>query len=209
MTSITSNTGTPKLSAGPKAPLIYPGSEELTFKEFSIRATFLGGPTEDPYEGIQGLKYEDADGAERTIEYVHIKASEVQKELKETDSGHFSMGRKEYYGEQFFNMLVYVCHGVGRGLDNKSINRWKSHAIQNNVDIVVHNYPGYGNTTGPPSEDLINQDSLYLLKHIVNIRNEAKKLQGDRNVEGEDKVKDVVLLGNSIGMYSGFWIHGR
>ncbi|KAI5813570.1 Alpha/Beta hydrolase protein [Pyronema omphalodes] len=116
------------------------------------------------------------------------------------------MGRREYYGERFFNKLVYVCHGVGRGLDSMSINRWKAHAVQNNVDVVVHNYPGYGNTTGPPSEESINGDSLHLLKYIVNIRNEEKKLQDGGNVKGEDRAKDVILLGNSIGCGPTMWL---
>jgi acetyl esterase/lipase len=80
--------------------------------------------------------------------------------------------------------LVYVCHGVNRSLDKKSIDQWAKDATANNVIIVLHNYPGYGDATGPATEDQICADALQVLEHTYNMC---------------EKGKEIVLLGNSVG----------
>ncbi|CCX32674.1 Similar to Abhydrolase domain-containing protein FAM108C1; acc. no. Q7ZVZ7 [Pyronema omphalodes CBS 100304] len=85
-------------------------------------------------------------------------------------------------GNRQAEKLLYICHaGVGSCIDNTSVRRWQKHANKNNVDIFLHNYPGYGDTTGRSTEDRICQDALQLLKEVYR------------------QEQEVVLFGESIG----------
>ncbi|KAI5802106.1 hypothetical protein FPQ18DRAFT_4750 [Pyronema domesticum] len=163
-------------------------------KNFLTRATFRGKPHIDyipllrliwryffplkiiQYTSVQTLPRLDGTGS---IEYVLITPDEFI-----ADS--FSISKQRYQNKS--KKLVYVCHGVGRSLDEKSVRRWGYNASQNNVDIVVHNYPSYGNTPGPATEERICRDADELLRYV-------KK---------EDQ--EVVLLGNSIGCGPIMWL---
>ncbi|KAI5813569.1 Alpha/Beta hydrolase protein [Pyronema omphalodes] len=164
-------------------------------KNFLTRATFRGKPTIDyfpflrliwryfyplnkkiQYASIKTLPRLDGSG---DIEYALIKPDDFTPRGFSTSNGRYRDRPKK---------LVYVSHGVGRSLDEKSIKRWGYNATQNYVDIVVHNYPTYGDTPGPATEERINADTEELLRHV-------KK-------EGQE----VVVLGNSIGCGPTMWL---
>jgi hypothetical protein len=47
--------------------------------------------------------------------------------------------------------------------------------------VVLHNYPGYGGTIGPITEELLCQDALQLAESV------------------KEDDQEMVLLGNSVG----------
>lgn len=162
------------------------------FKNFSIQLTFLGGPTHDASDRIKTLtrKYDWDD--EGSIEYVVVKPGEFLPKGYDPEKCKYQEKKKK---------LVYVCHGVGRGLDKTSIERWGWNATMNNVDIVVHNYPGYGKTSGLRTEKQICDDSLYLLRHLREEYEEKYKEEHEEEYKEYGFNLDIVLLGNSIGKY--------
>ena len=48
--------------------------------------------------------------------------------------------------------------------------------------MLLHNYPGYGDTSGPITAELVCQDALQLLKKL------------------REPTQEIVLLGNSVGL---------
>jgi pimeloyl-ACP methyl ester carboxylesterase len=89
-------------------------------------------------------------------------------------------------------LIVFVCHGRGRGLDKRGVNRWAELAHQEGVSVVLHNYPGYGTTPGPRTEAQLCEDLLQLAEHI-------------RNEEWATGA-ELVVLGNSIGTGPALWM---
>lgn len=82
-------------------------------------------------------------------------------------------------------ITVFVCHGRLRSLDERSVDQWRELAEQEKVNVVLHNYPGYGNVAGPRTPKRIKDDCLELLEHV----------KGCEWAKGTE----LVLLGNSIG----------
>ncbi|KAI5801850.1 Alpha/Beta hydrolase protein, partial [Pyronema domesticum] len=92
--------------------------------------------------------------------------------------------------------LIFVCHGVNRSLDSKSVRQWQDDATRENVTIVLHNYPNYGDTPSPrATEKQICRDALQLLNY-VRYKHEGEKFRS----------YEVVILGNSIGCGPTMWL---
>jgi alpha-beta hydrolase superfamily lysophospholipase len=64
-------------------------------------------------------------------------------------------------------------------------------ARKEQVSVVLHNYPGYGDTPGPVTEAQICDDSLQLAQHILS----SEWATG----------KELVILGNSLGTGPALW----
>ena len=75
-----------------------------------------------------------------------------------------------------------------RAFSKKSVDQWEVVAKNNNVSIVLHNYPGYGDTSGPVTIELLAQDSIQLIRKIM--------------AENWAQGKELVLMGNSIGLFT-------
>lgn len=94
--------------------------------------------------------------------------------------------------------LIFVCHGVNRSLDSKSVRQWQDDATRENVTIVLHNYPNYGDTPSPrATEKQICRDALQLLNY-VRYKHEGEKFRS----------YEVVILGNSIGKLLVLYLRG-
>jgi hypothetical protein len=79
---------------------------------------------------------------------------------------------------------VFVSHGRLRALDDHSVEQWASATPQAGVNIVLRNYPGYGNTVR--GENIVNQ-----------IVEDGNTLMRACCPDGDEAVG---VLGNSIGI---------
>ncbi|KAF8250633.1 alpha/beta-hydrolase [Wilcoxina mikolae CBS 423.85] len=84
--------------------------------------------------------------------------------------------------------LVFVCHGRLRALDSRSVNQWEELAGKEGVSVVLHNYPGYGGTIGPITEERLCQDAVQLAESV------------------KEEGQELVLLGNSVGCGPTMWL---
>lgn len=78
---------------------------------------------------------------------------------------------------------ILVNHGMGRSLDEKSVERWRTWAAEKEVGVVLHNYPGCGKTPGPVTVERIIEDQRVLIKYLLT----------------KHKLSEIAVLGNSIG----------
>jgi len=65
------------------------------------------------------------------------------------------------------------------------VEQWKALAGTREVSVVLHNYPGYGGTAGPATEERLCADALQLISFVM-----AQDWAGGRS---------LCLLGNSVG----------
>ncbi|KAH8154696.1 uncharacterized protein LAJ45_01227 [Morchella importuna] len=80
--------------------------------------------------------------------------------------------------------MILVSHGQQRTLDQKSVDQWRTWGTEWGLSILLHNYPGYGNTPGPVTEDRIMADLEKLVEML-----KAKSWEEEQ----------ICLLGNSAG----------
>jgi pimeloyl-ACP methyl ester carboxylesterase len=87
--------------------------------------------------------------------------------------------------------LLFCCTGRGKVVDDAELARWQQSCVEWGVhsahrySVILHNYPGYGDSSGCVTEDLIDEDNERLIRHII----------GDLGWKGEQ----LYLFGNSIG----------
>ncbi|KAI5844139.1 Alpha/Beta hydrolase protein [Tricharina praecox] len=133
-------------------------------KELLTYFAFPGVSNRDASPYIQRLRRTDAVGE---IEYVVLIAPESPT-------------------------VVFVSHGRLRALDTTGVEQWKSLAGKRGVSVVLHNYPGYGGTAGPATEERLCADALQLVTFVM----ELKWAAGKR----------LCLLGNSVGCGPTMWL---
>lgn len=90
------------------------------------------------------------------------------------------------------NTIIYVCHGRLRALDRKGVDQWAALAAKERVSVVLHNYPGYGETPGPKTIAQISADTFELAAHIRSLPWAAGH--------------ELVALGNSLGTGPAAWV---
>lgn len=80
---------------------------------------------------------------------------------------------------------VLINHGMNRTLDKNSVSQWQDWATHKRVSVLLHNYPGYGNTSGPVTVKKIMDDQHLLVGFLLK--------------QGEYDYTEIAVLGNSIG----------
>lgn len=80
---------------------------------------------------------------------------------------------------------VLINHGMGRTLDENSVTQWQDWATDKSVSVLLHNYPGYGNTPGPVTANKIMDDQHLLVRFLLEQRRYS--------------CAEIAVLGNSIG----------
>lgn len=81
--------------------------------------------------------------------------------------------------------VVLVSHGQMRSLDPHSVGQWKAWGDLYKISVLLHNYPGYGNTPGPVTVAMIMEDLDALVGYLKKEWNEDQ----------------ISILGNSIGTH--------
>lgn len=80
---------------------------------------------------------------------------------------------------------VLINHGMNRTLDENSVLQWQDWATDKRVSVLLHNYPGYGNTPGPVTVNKIMDDQRLLVGFLLE--------------QGGYGYAEIAVLGNSIG----------
>lgn len=79
--------------------------------------------------------------------------------------------------------IILVNHGMGRSLDEKSVERWRKWVAEKKIGVVLHNYPGYGKTPGPVTVERIIEDQRVLIRNLLD----------------KHEPSEIAVLANSVG----------
>lgn len=157
----------------------------MPFKRHLTNFSFPGVRPDVPSARIKHLPRERAGGdAEGLgfVEYVLLACDELLDATATTAAA-----------TTYQRPTVFVSHGRLRALDDHSVEQWASATPQAGVNIVLRNYPGYGNTVR--GENIVNQ-----------IVEDGNTLMRACCPDGDEAVG---VLGNSIGCGPAMYMAAR
>lgn len=82
--------------------------------------------------------------------------------------------------------VVLVNHGRKRTLDEDCVSQWRDWVTVKGISVLLHNYPGYGGTSGSATVSNIIRDQHLLISFLIDSRGY--------------EVQQIAVLGNSIGI---------